>query len=79
MVEYEVVLANGTIVTANQSTNSDLWKALKGGGSKFGIVTKYTFQTFALESVWGGDAYYPTTTLSNQLAAFYAFTVGLRH
>ena len=42
IVEYEVVLANATVVTASSTSNPDLWKALKGGGSNYGIVTTYT-------------------------------------
>jgi FAD/FMN-containing dehydrogenase len=42
IVEYEVVLANASIVTASSTHNSDLWKALKGGGNSYGIVTAYT-------------------------------------
>lgn len=41
---YEVVLTNGTIINANDSENSDLWIALKGGGSNFGIVTRYDME-----------------------------------
>lgn len=41
VVNYEVVLANGTIIQANTSLNADLFKALKGGGSNFGIVTRF--------------------------------------
>ena len=38
-----VVLADGTSVVANEVTNSDLFWALRGGGSgSFGIVTHYT-------------------------------------
>jgi FAD/FMN-containing dehydrogenase len=32
-LEYEVVLGNGTIVTASATTNADLARALKGGGN----------------------------------------------
>lgn len=42
IVECEVVLANASIVTASSTHNSDLWKALKGGGNGYGIVTAYT-------------------------------------
>ena len=44
VVEFELVLSNATVVTASSTTNSDLWKALKGGGGNFGIVTSYTLQ-----------------------------------
>ncbi|KAI9929330.1 hypothetical protein MW887_000798 [Aspergillus wentii] len=40
---FEVVLGNGTVVNANNKTNSDLYKALKGGTSNFGIVTRFDF------------------------------------
>ncbi|KAL4794109.1 hypothetical protein BDV19DRAFT_399679 [Aspergillus venezuelensis] len=43
---FEVVLVNGTIVNANKDKHSDLWKALKGGGSNFGIVTRYDLEAY---------------------------------
>jgi FAD/FMN-containing dehydrogenase len=36
VVNYEVVLANSTIVNANRTSNMDLYWALKGGGNQFG-------------------------------------------
>ncbi|KAI1264929.1 6-hydroxy-D-nicotine oxidase [Xylariaceae sp. FL1019] len=45
---FEVVLGNSAIVNANANTNSDLWKALKGGGTNFGIVTRFDIQTHPL-------------------------------
>ncbi|KAI8283669.1 hypothetical protein K4K56_010560 [Colletotrichum sp. SAR 10_98] len=44
VANYEVVLSNGTIVNANKSSNADLWKALKGGGPNFGIVTRFDLE-----------------------------------
>jgi FAD/FMN-containing dehydrogenase len=46
VVNYEVVLANGQIVNANASSNAELWKALKGGGCNFGIVTRFDIEAF---------------------------------
>ncbi|QKX59536.1 uncharacterized protein TRUGW13939_06670 [Talaromyces rugulosus] len=55
VVDIEVVLANGTIVHANDSENQDLFAVLKGGGNNFGIVTQYTLKTHPIsEKVWGG-------------------------
>ncbi|EHK98426.1 putative 6-hydroxy-D-nicotine oxidase [Glarea lozoyensis 74030] len=45
VVNYEVVLGNGTQVSANNATNHDLFWALKGGANNFGIVTKFTMKT----------------------------------
>lgn len=39
VLNYEVVLSNGTIVNANPSSNGDLYWALKGGGNQFGKHT----------------------------------------
>lgn len=39
VVNFEVVLGSGKVVIANKDTNPDLYKALKGGSSNFGIVT----------------------------------------
>lgn len=40
VLEFHLVTANGTFITANETSNSDLFWALRGGGgSTFGIVT----------------------------------------
>lgn len=38
-VSLNVVLANGTAITVNATSNSDLFWAMKGAGHNFGIVT----------------------------------------
>ncbi|ESK87595.1 glucooligosaccharide oxidase [Moniliophthora roreri MCA 2997] len=42
----EAVLANGTIVTASSTENSDLFWGLRGSASSFAIVTSLNFRTF---------------------------------
>ena len=37
---FEVVLANGTLLEVNNTTHAELFRALKGGGSNFGVVTR---------------------------------------
>lgn len=36
LIRWQVVLADSTIVQANAEENSDLFRALKGGGPNFG-------------------------------------------
>lgn len=41
---FEVVLADGSLVTADACTNPDLFWTLRGGGAGFGIVTALEYQ-----------------------------------
>lgn len=59
VVNYEIVLANGDVVQANSRENPDLFKALKGGGSNFGIVTRFDFKTMKNSDVYGGLVFHP--------------------
>ena len=47
LIEVSLVLANSSVVTASASQNPDLFWALRGAGSSFGIVTNFKFNTFA--------------------------------
>ncbi len=44
LVSAEIVLADGSIVTASGSENPDLFWAIRGAGANFGIVTSFEFE-----------------------------------
>jgi FAD/FMN-containing dehydrogenase len=73
VLEFEVVLADGRIVTASQTSNSDLFTVLKGGNNNFGIVTSFSFRTFEYKGMWGGLVIYPETTIQAQFKALVNF------
>jgi FAD/FMN-containing dehydrogenase len=54
VVNYEVVLADGTIAEVNKDSYPDLFWALKGGSSNFGLVTRFDLQTIQSKKVWAG-------------------------
>lgn len=50
----QIVLANGTITNITHITHPDLFFALRGGGSNFGIVTSFALETHPLIPHWWG-------------------------
>lgn len=73
VLEYEVVIPDGTIIraTADDPDHGDLFRALRGGSNNFGIVTQFTFRTFRQGRLWGGTLIHPLETKGQQLEAFY--------
>ncbi|KAJ5782862.1 FAD-binding type 2 [Penicillium paradoxum] len=76
---YEVVLADGSIVNANSATNPDLFKALKGGSGNFGIVTKYDLKIIDSDKMWGGIVTYDNSTTTEHIEAGHHFISNLRN
>ncbi|KAH8195865.1 hypothetical protein TruAng_009967 [Truncatella angustata] len=54
VVNYEVVLADGSVVQASDKENPNLFKALKGGGNNFGVVTRFDMRAFEQGNLYGG-------------------------
>ncbi|MFD1161736.1 FAD-binding oxidoreductase [Hwangdonia seohaensis] len=89
LLECEVVLATGEVVTANKNSHPDLFWALRGGGGNFGVVVSFTFNLIAIKNVYAGPMFWPlekakkamkfydnvTKTASNDLYGFFAFLI----
>ncbi|KAK1638013.1 hypothetical protein BDP81DRAFT_392633 [Colletotrichum phormii] len=73
VVAFQVVLADGSIVEASAQKNSDLWWALKGGQSNFGIVTRFDMKTFPVGAVWGGTIQAPQAVIDQYINAVASF------
>ncbi|KAK7451496.1 FAD binding domain-containing protein [Colletotrichum acutatum] len=70
VIEFEVVVASGEIVTASTTSNPDLYWALRGGGNNFGVVTKFKFNTFPQDKMWYAKLRYNATENITANAAF---------
>ncbi|CAG9998324.1 unnamed protein product [Clonostachys byssicola] len=69
VVNFEVVLESGKVVNANAKENSDLYKALRGGGNNFGVVTRVTLRTFKQGKFYGGSVFYFPQSWPSQIDA----------
>lgn len=53
-LSFQMMLHDGTIITANSSTNRDLFWAVRGGiGGNFGVLLKVTYRVYVIPPVWG--------------------------
>ncbi|KAK7755544.1 hypothetical protein SLS62_002478 [Diatrype stigma] len=78
VVNYEVVLADGSVVEANATTNPDLFRVLKGGGNNFGIVTRFDMATFEAKNIWDGNLIVAKEQMDAVIDAFVDFTAALK-
>ena len=58
LLEADVVLADGSVVTASQSQHPDLFWAIRGGGGNFGVVTSFLFQGQPVKMVYAGPIFW---------------------
>lgn len=70
IIEYEIVLANGTVTTVSSVKNLNLFRSLKGGSNNFGIVTRITTRAFPSTKLWGGVFYSLGSKAQQALDAF---------
>jgi hypothetical protein len=71
VLSADVVLANGSQVTASEDENPDLFWALRGGGGNFGVVTAFTFRLSPIDTVIAGPMFWPLEQ-SAEVLSWYA-------
>ena len=87
LLAVDMVLADGSFVTASLAENEDLFWAIRGGGGNFGVVTSFLFQAHPVSTVFGGPMLWHLdqaaevmqwyrefiTTAPEDLSGFFAF------
>jgi FAD/FMN-containing dehydrogenase len=73
LISAEVVIADGTVVTASDSENEDLFWALRGGSGNFGVATSLEFRLHPVSDIYGGPIFYPVDRAADVMRAYREF------
>ena len=74
LLEADVVLADGSFVTASEAENEDLFWALRGGGGNFGVVTSFLFRAHPVDTVIAGPTLWHLEQASDAMRFYREFT-----
>lgn len=73
LLAVDMVLADGTLVTADADHHRDLFWAVRGGGGNFGVVTSFTFRLRPVATVAAGPVLWPMEQAGDVLRMFPEF------
>ena len=73
LLEADVVLADGSLVTASATSHPDLFWALRGGGGNFGVVTSFLFQAHPVSDVFAGPIFWDAADAFTVMRAYRDF------
>ncbi len=73
----EVVLADGSVVTASAQENEDLFWAVRGGGGNFGIIASLELNLVPIRTIVGGEAWYPLSSARDVLSYYRDWSANL--
>jgi len=67
LLSVDIVTADGSLVTASKTQNSDLFWGVRGGGGNFGVVMSFEFQVHPVGTVLAGLLIHPLTNAKDVL------------
>jgi hypothetical protein len=73
LLEVDMVLADGSFVTANKDSHPDLFWAVRGGGGNFGVVTSFLFQAHPAKMVFAGPIFWDAKDAKKVMATYRDF------
>ena len=75
VLNVDMVLADGSFVTASAEEHADLFWAVRGGGGNFGVVTSFEFKLHPISTVYGGPMFWPIDQMADMLRFWRDFIV----
>ena len=79
LIEADVVLADGSYITASEDKNSDIFWAIRGGGGNFGIITSFLFKMVPVHDVYCGPMFWDLKDLNKSIVWFDDFIKSTRN
>ena len=73
LLAVDVVLADGSFVTADAQEHPDLYWAVRGGGGNFGVVTSFLFRLHPVKMVGAGPTFWPLDQTPQVMKAYREF------
>ncbi|CAN5726569.1 FAD-binding oxidoreductase [soil metagenome] len=70
----DLVTADGNLIRADETTNADLFWALRGGGGNFGVVTSFEYRLHPVgPEIMAGQIVHPLDAAKDALALYRSF------
>jgi hypothetical protein len=70
LLSAEIITADGKVLQASATQNSDLFWGIRGGGGNFGIATSFRLQLHPVGEVFAGELRYPISRARAVLGFF---------
>ncbi len=77
VLSFEVVTADGTVRTADNENEPDLYWPLRGGGGNFGVVTSMKYRLYPIRTVLSGMIVHPLESGREVLRFYREFVAGI--
>jgi FAD/FMN-containing dehydrogenase len=75
LLAADLVLADGSVVTASPDEHADLFWAIRGGGGNFGIVTRFLFRGQPVKIDYAGPTLWPVEKAAEVMKWYREFIV----
>lgn len=74
LLEVDIVLEDGRLITASARQNDELFWAIRGGGGNFGVATSFLFKLHPISTVYAGPILWPLEQASEIMQFYREFT-----